>query len=252
MSAESGEVSSPSIVITLAAPDLTDDPAIAHRKNARYLEAIMRAGGTPIGLDQHTTSTERAAAFAAMDGLLLSGGADIDPARYGRQTTRAIGIQPGRDQLEADGWAAANERSVPILGICRGLQAINVFSGGTLVQHVDGHESPAYGSGPVNCHLVRVRPGTRLARILGSADASAVVLSVNSYHHQAVRPADLARGLIAAGSAPYPGGDLVEAVESADPDRFLVGVQCHPERTESTPEEFERLFAAFVEAARGS
>jgi len=66
-----------------------------------------------------------------------------------------------------------------------------------------------------------------------------------------VRPADLAGGLIAAGSAPHPGGDLVEALESADPDRFLIGVQCHPERTESTPEEFERLFAAFVEAASG-
>jgi len=246
-----GERPSPTIVITLGAPDLTDDPARAVRKNNRYLEAIQRAGGTPIGIDQHATNAERAAAFAAMGGLLLSGGADIDPARYGRETTRAVDIQPGRDRLETDAWEAANERALPILGICRGLQAINVFSGGTLIQHIDGHESPAYGSGPVICHPVRVRPGTRLAGILGGTRPGAVVLSVNSYHHQAVRPADLAGGLIAAGSAPHPGGDLVEALESADPDRFLIGVQCHPERTESTPEEFERLFAAFVEAASG-
>jgi putative glutamine amidotransferase len=108
----------------------------------------------------------------------------------------------------------------------------------------------ATAQGRATSHPVRIRPGTRLARILGGADPGAVVLSVNSYHHQAVRPADLARGLIAAGSAPHPGGDLVEAVESADQDRFLVGVQCHPERTESTPEQFERLFEAFVDAAR--
>jgi putative glutamine amidotransferase len=79
-----------------------------------------------------------------------------------------------------------------------------------------------------------------------------VELTVNSYHHQAVRPEDLAATLIAAGSAPHADGDLVEAVESVDPGRFVVGVQCHPERTESTPEEFERLFEAFVDAARGA
>ena len=181
---------SPSIAITLGAPGVTGDPGTADRKNNRYREAILRAGGTPVGIDEHATNAERAAVFATMDGLLLSGGADIDPARYGRETTRAVDIQPGRDQLEAEAWAAANERALPILGICRGLQAINVFSGGTLVQHIDGHESPAYGSGPVICHPVRVRPGTRLAGILGGAKPGAVVLSVNSYHHQAVRPAD--------------------------------------------------------------
>ncbi len=246
----SHDARSPLIVITLGAPDLTDDPPTAVRKNTRYHEAIERAGGTPIGIDEHATNAERAAAFAAMDGLLLSGGADIHPSRYGRETTRAIDMQPGRDHLEADAWEVANERSLPILGICRGLQAINVFSGGTLIQHIDGHEGPSYGSGSAICHPVRVRPGTRLAGILGGGKPGAVVLSVNSYHHQAVRPADLASGLIAAGSAPHLGGDLVEALESADQDRFLVGVQCHPERTESTPEEFERLFAAFVEATR--
>jgi putative glutamine amidotransferase len=242
----------PTILITLAVPEMTNDPSTAVRKNSRYHEAILRAGATPVGIDERATNPARDAAFEAMDGLLLSGGADIHPARYGRDTTRAIGMQPGRDQLEAEAWAVANERSIPILGICRGFQAINVFSGGTLIQHVDDHEGPTYGSGLVMCHPLRVRPGTRLAAILRRARPGPVVLSVNSYHHQAVRPADLGKGLIAAASAPHPGGDLVEALESADSKRFLVGVQCHPERTESTPEEFERLFAAFVEAARGA
>jgi putative glutamine amidotransferase len=250
MSDDIEELPSPSIVITLGAADLTADPPGAHRRNARYIAAVTRAGGRVTALDEHAPEADRARAFATMDGLLLSGGADIDPGRYRRETTGARDIQPGRDQLEAEAWVAAEERALPVLGICRGLQAINVFSGGTLIQHVDGHDGASHGSGSATSHPVRIRPGTRLARILGGADPGAVVLSVNSYHHQAVRPADLARGLIAAGSAPHPGGDLVEAVESADQDRFLVGVQCHPERTESTPEQFERLFEAFVDAAR--
>jgi putative glutamine amidotransferase len=244
------DTSSPTIVVTLGAADRAADPTLARQRNARYLDAVARAGGAPVALDEHATQTERARAFATMRGLLLSGGADIDPARYGREVADARAVQPARDQLEAEAWAAAGERALPVLGICRGLQAINVFSGGTLVQHVDAHESPSFDSGPVTRHPVRIQAGTRLAAILGGASPGAVEITVNSYHHQAVRPEDLAPGLVAVGSAPHRGGDLVEAVESADPERFLVGVQCHPERTESTPEEFERLFEAFVDAAR--
>jgi putative glutamine amidotransferase len=247
-----GDASPPSIVVTLGAADQADDPTLALQRNARYLDAVTRAGGVAIALDEHATQTDRARAFATMNGLLLSGGADIHPARYGREVTDARATQPARDQLEAEAWAAAGERALPVLGICRGLQAINVFSGGTLIQHVDAHESPSFDSGPVTSHPVRIQSGTRLAQILGGAAPGAVELTVNSYHHQAVRPEDLAATLIAVGSAPHVGGDLVEAVESVDPDRFVVGVQCHPERTESTPQEFERLFEAFVDAARGA
>jgi putative glutamine amidotransferase len=95
-----------------------------------------------------------------------------------------------------------------------------------------------------------VAPGTRLARILSPTNSGGAVVRVNSYHHQAVRGDDLAPGLVANAWASSPAGDLIEGFEAAD-GRFVFGLQCHPERTESTPPAFERLFRVFVDAARG-
>ena len=100
--------------------------------------------------------------------------------------------------------------------MCRGFQAINAFSGGTLLQDVDGHAGPRWGNGPAATHPLRVAPGTRLARILFPTNAGGGVLRVNSYHHQAVRAADLAPGLVANAWASSPAGDLVEGLEAAD------------------------------------
>jgi putative glutamine amidotransferase len=180
-----------------------------------------------------------------MDGLLLSGGADIDPARYGETPAGSRNAEPGRDALEDEAFSAAMEARVPVLGVCRGLQAINVFAGGSLVQHLDGHESTAYPSPEVTRHRLAVKEGSRLATILGEQGD----LEVNSYHHQAITAERLAPGLrISAVAEHADAGQLVEAVESTDPDRWLVGVQCHPERTESSPPVFERLWASFVGA----
>jgi putative glutamine amidotransferase len=235
----------PRIVTTLADPAASTDPEVADLKNRRYLEALERAGATPVPLDERASPEQRAAAFAAMDGLLLSGGADIDPARYGEASSGSRDAQPGRDALEDEAFRAATGARVPILGVCRGLQAINVFAGGSLVQHLDGHESVAYPSPAVTKHQLEVANGSRLATILGdSAD-----LKVNSYHHQAITADRLAPGLrIAAVADHAEAGELVEGVESTDPDRWLFGVQCHPERTESSPPVFERLWASFVAA----
>ena len=239
----------PRIVVTVAAR--TDPVAeVARRKNALYAEAIARHGAEPLVIDETASATDREAAFAAMDGLLLSGGADVDPARYGRPVQGATDIEPGRDQLEAAAWEASQSRGLPVLGICRGFQAINVFSGGRLLQHVDGHIGASYGHGPAKTHPFRVAPGTRLARILFPTNARGGVLEVNTYHHQGVRAADLGPGLVASAWSGSEAGDLVEALEAAD-GRFVIGVQTHPERTESTPAAFERLFAVFVDAARG-
>ena len=108
----------------------------------------------------------------------------------------------------------------------------------------------AGAAGPALIHPLRIAPGTRLARILFPTNAGGGVLRVNSYHHQAVRAEDLAPGLVANAWASSPAGDLIEGLEAAD-GRFVFGVQCHPERTESTPPAFERLFRVFVDAARG-
>lgn len=233
------------IVVTVATPAAQASPSLQERKNRLYAEGVRRHGGEPIVLDATASTSERAAAFAAMDGLLMSGGPDIDPARYGRTVEGATGMEPDRDALEAEAFAVATDRGVPVLGICRGFQAINVFLGGTLLQHVDGHQGPAYGSGEAARHGIRIEPGSWLAATLGTIDPG----PVNTYHHQAVGPNDLADGLVASAWADGPDSDLVEGFESAD-GRFVVGVQCHPERTESTPEAFERLWAAFVEACR--
>jgi putative glutamine amidotransferase len=179
-----------------------------------------------------------------MDGLMISGGADIDPRRFGQPVDGATDIDEARDELEAAAWATAEARRLPVLGICRGLQAINVFSGGSLLQHVDGHAGPAWGSGPALTHPIRLVEGSRLASLLGPGPE----IEVNAYHHQGIRAIDLAPGLTAAAWADSAAGPLAEGVEAAD-DRFVIGVQCHPERTESTPAEFERLFAAFVNKA---
>jgi putative glutamine amidotransferase len=235
----------PRIVTTLGDPEATSDPAVAELKNRRYLEAIERAGATPLPLDERTSAAERDAAFAAMDGLLLSGGADIDPARYGEAPNGSRNAEPGRDALEDEAFSAAIQAGVPVLGVCRGLQAINVFAGGSLVQHIDGHESAAYPSPEVTRHRLKLTAGTRLASILGKSSA----LEVNSYHHQAITADRLAPGLrIAAVADHAEAGQLVEGIESSDPERWLVGVQCHPERTESSPPVFERLWASFVAA----
>ena len=236
--------------MTVAVATDKADPEIARRKNDLYAASVVRHGASPILLDATASHADRAAALAAMDGLLLSGGADFDPARYGRPNHGSTDIEPDRDDLEEDAWAAAQDRGLPVLGVCRGFQAINVLSGGTLLQHVDGHAGPSWGDGPAATHPLRVAPGTRLARILFPTNARGGVLQVNSYHHQGIRQADLAPGLVASAWASSPAGDLVEGLEAAD-GRFVIGVQCHPERTESTPSAFERLFAVFLDAARG-
>jgi putative glutamine amidotransferase len=235
----------PRIVVTQHGPEQAalEDPTWATFD--AYLVAVHRAGGDPVPLDPTSSRAERLAAFSAMDGLLLPGGADLDPALYGHDPHPRAQVEGVRDDLELGAWQAARQRGVPVLGVCRGFQAINVFSGGTLVQHLEGHDT----SDRPAAHPLHLDPTSRLARILGEADPL-VTTEVNTYHHQAVRPEDLATGLVASGVAPHAEGDLVEALEAADPADWLFGVQCHPERPEFIGPEFARLWSAFVEAAR--
>jgi putative glutamine amidotransferase len=237
-------------VVTVADAARQAEPEIARRKNELYAASLVRHGASPIVLEQTAGEAERAEAFDAMDGLLLSGGADLEPGRYGRPNQGSTAVEPERDALEAAAWSAAQARLLPVLGVCRGFQAINAFSGGTLLQHVDGHAGPGWGHGTASTHPLRVAPGTRLARILFPTNARGGVLEVNTYHHQGILAAGLAPSLVANAWATSPAGDLVEGLEAAD-HRFVIGVQCHPERTESTAAAFERLFAVFVDAARG-
>ena len=233
--------------MTLTAAADQPEPELTRRRSQLYLDAIRRHGGTPVAIDSRTPRADQDAALATMDGLLLTGGGDIDPARYGQPNLGSLDIHPDRDALEARAWQAATAKGLPVLGICRGLQAINVFSGGSLLQHVDGHAGAGWGTGAPATHSLRLTAGTRLAALLDPA-AAGEPLVVNAYHHQGIRADDLAPGLVAAAWADSSAGPLVEGLESRS-GPFLIGVQCHPERTESTPAAFERLFERFVGAA---
>jgi len=244
-------VAGPRVLITVGDPARQSDPDAASRRHALYAEAVVRQGGEPILVSAALPAGDRRVALETMDGLLLAGGVDIDPARYGAGNQGSRDVDRDRDALEAEAWATAEARDLAVLGICRGFQAINVFAGGRLVQDVKGHVGAAWGAGPALTHPLRVAPGTRLARMLFPTNVRGGVVEVNSYHHQGVRRADLAPGLVASGTASSPSGELVEALETRS-GRFVVGVQCHPERRESTPPAFERLFRVFVDASRGA
>jgi putative glutamine amidotransferase len=240
----------PRIVVVGQVASDARDPELAARKQALSIDAVARHGAIAIRLDAHAADADRAAALAAMDGLLLTGGPDLDPARYDAVPDGRGAVDPARDALDFAAWEAAESRGVPVLGICRGLQVMNVFAGGRLLQHVEGHAGPAFGSGAPLTHPLRVVPGTRLARILFPTNVGGGVVQVNSYHHQAVRAADLAPRFAASGVSQSPAGELVEAFEATS-GPFRMAVQTHPERPDGTPRQLERLFAFFVDACRG-
>ena len=270
--AASVPAASPLIVVAVGDPQLAENPDLAAYKNELYAAGISRHGGTPALLHSAVPRDERERLLGAMAGLLLSGGADLEPALYGATARGAAGMDPQRDELELAAWREADRRAVPVLGICRGLQAINVFSGGTLLQDVPSHAGTPYGRGPAQLHRIEIDRATVLGRTLGAELGGALCgralggralggepssnpgsgplsLTVNTFHHQAVREDMLASGLRPAAWADSEFGRLVEGFEGTG-DRWLMAVQCHPERLDSTPADFERLWEAFVAAAR--
>ena len=249
----------PLIVLVVADAAASDDPALPHRKIELYVEAVRRHGGNPATISVATPAADRDRLFGEMAGLVLTGGPDLDPALYHEPVDGAEDGDAARDALDLHAWNEAQKRSVAVFGVCRGLQAINVFSGGGLLQDVPSHAGTPYGHGAAKTHDMEIDPDSRLARALAEGapeglastdeDDDTPELVVNTYHHQAVDHARLAPGLRPVGWAASEAGRLVEALESRD-DRWIVGVQCHPERTESTPDEFEGVWEAFVRAAR--
>ena len=167
MPADTFAAASPLIVVAVADPQLMEDPELAARKNELYAARIGRHGGTPALLHSSVPVAERKRLLGAMAGLLLSGGADLEPALYGESPHGAAGMDPLRDELELEAWHEAGRRAVPVFGICRGLQAFNVFSGGTLLQDVPSHTGTSYGHGPAQVHRIEVDRETILGRALG-------------------------------------------------------------------------------------
>ena len=220
--------------------DIVPGPTLVHTANRYFVDGIVRAGGVPVILPVLDPGSARVA-VAALDGLVIPGGGDVDPASYGEEPApETAEVDPARDRWEAACVLAALEWRVPLLAVCRGIQVLNVALGGTLVQDVPTATGGRHGwasrfAEPV--HTVRLAPGCRLAALLDRAE-----LGTNSLHHQAV--GRLGAGVTAVGWAP---DGTVEAVE-VDGHPQVVAVQWHPELMEDD-ETQRRLFRHLVERA---
>ncbi|MRR10109.1 gamma-glutamyl-gamma-aminobutyrate hydrolase family protein [bacterium] len=231
-------------VIGLTALRSPDKESFHHVLTGHYLRAVTAAGGFPIVLP---AIPDRAGeALDLVSGLLLIGGGDIEARHLGKGNhPRAKFFNPLRDEFELAIIPEAVRRRMPLLGVCRGEQLLNVALGGTMYQDIGDEQGSAFehlqeATPDQAVHAVSVAAESCLAAILGTTQAS-----VNSTHHQAVR--DPAPGLTAVAWAP---DGVIEAVEACDGSHgFILGVQWHPERLAARQPEMQRLFERFVKAA---
>lgn len=211
-----------------------------------YAEAVAAAGGIPFHLPLIPQSEYLANVMRELDGLLLPGSAsDVDPLRYGHEPHPKLGsVHPLRDEMDLQLLAAADEASLPVLAICFGMQALNVHRGGTLIQDIEHQVEKAvkHEQGSPRdrrSHKVRLLANSQLAKLNGNTEAV-----VNSHHHQGVEI--IGRDLVATA---WSSDGLAEALEDSRPERFVVGVQWHPEIAWENDELSCALFNAFVSAA---
>jgi putative glutamine amidotransferase len=230
------------------------DSAYAQRALPQYERAVEMAGGEPvrIALDQETAAISKV--IADCDGVLLPGSnADIDPARFGAgRSPHTAAADPRRDVIDELVLRDAYDRRKPILGICYGLQSLNVFRAGSLIQHIPdflpkelrskvNHEA---GKNVAVAHSVEVERSSRLADVLGRSGN----LPVNSSHHQA---ADVVgSGLRVVARCAEDG--IIEALEGTSSDHFVLAVQWHPERSINDGAASQAIFRSLIEAAKGT
>jgi putative glutamine amidotransferase len=242
----------------IAIPEPTStDAAYNQRSLPQYIHAVKAAGGIAIPIALHESPASQARILASCSAILLPGSpADVDPMRYGQEAVPAtaakdVAREAADDLLLRDAFT----RAKPVLGICYGLQSLNVWRRGSLIQDLPhAPEAGAALPGSIvnhepgrevqNAHPVLVTPGSRLSRLKGGQED--LKLSVNSSHHQAIdRPGEQ---LLVAAISPVDG--VIEALEGTEPRQFVVAVQWHPERSYESSEASRALFAAFLEAAR--
>jgi len=216
-----------------------------------YLQAVEAAGGIPLLIQLTRDGAVLEAHYRRCDALLFAGGGDVDPAHYNAASHPKLGaVEALRDEVELALARRAIDDGKPVLGICRGIQLLNVALGGTLYQDIpselpealDHYASRANRERAHEAHPIALEADSWLAGRLGASE-----LPANTFHHQALR--EIAPGLRITGRAP---DGIVEAVEGTGPG-FVVGVQCHPEELwDRADERWARVFAGFVEAARAN
>ena len=211
----------------------------------RYLESVLRGGGEPVVVaPQRITPDVARDLVGRFDGLLLLGGPDVDPELYGEEPHATVyGVDRFQDDFEIGLLHAALELNIPVLAVCRGIQLVNVALGGSLIQHIDESNGPQHRPGgfPAGAefavHDINILEGSKMHKALGTTQISGA-----SFHHQGLDR--LADGLIPVG---WSSDGLVEAVEH--PERWLLGVQWHPEDTAHEDPPHQSLYNAFVRAA---
>ena len=225
-------------MIIAITPGFTDGKQIL---KPEYVRAIESIGGTARNIPYES---DPEAALDGADGLILSGGADVEPCEYGCEREEACGESiPARDKLELRLMQIARERKLPVLGVCRGCQLVNVAFSGTLTQDVPtryhvSHKHAEDNPSPFD-HDVFIQSGTRLSGILEATTR------VNSYHHQSIDR--IGEGLIAGALSPE---GFPEAIETRDPDWFVLAVQWHPELTREIDAPSQRIFDLFAKAIK--
>src|SRR5215213_3711262 len=211
-----------------------------------YIASVEHSGGRPRILEINESPRQL---MNQIDGLLLTGGGDIDPVLYREERHPSVeDAEPGRDEFEIDLARRAMQTHLPVLAICRGSQVLNVAAGGTLVQDIPSAIETTLPHSITErknaiAHDIAIATGSRLETVLGSAVTSEHTCRVNSRHHQSV--GRIGESLVASATA---ADGVVEAIESPG-EEFCVGVQWHPENFWRTGE-FKGLFDAFVESAR--
>ncbi len=232
--------------ITCSSSAGTADENARQCLNTAYVQAVLCAGGVPIIIPNIVDRELVDSYLGAIDGLLLSGGVDLDPVLFGECHHADLGqVDASRDGTELALLERALAQDMPIFGICRGIQTLNVALGGTLYQHLPDqapssiHHLQSEVKLPRDqfSHAIKIEGNTRLKSIVGKSE-----METNSFHHQAIK--SVAPGLIVTAHAQ---DGVIEAVEAPD-HRYVVAVQFHPEETAPHDEYSRRLFEAFVQA----
>jgi len=232
--------------IAIPVPHSTDSE-YAERAFPQYVHAVEIAGGEPVRIPLEALPGVAKLIEGCAAVLLPGSKADIDPAKYvAARDAKTAPPDPMRDAIDDLLLRDAYNLSKPILGICYGLQSLNVYRGGTLLQHIESPVNHEAGREVPIAHTVDVDPGSNLGRIVFPDGKESVSLAVNSSHHQSAEA--IGDGLHVVARCPQDG--IIEALEGTSPGHFVLAVQWHPERSVEEDEGSRAIFRALVEAAR--